>query len=157
MSDRPRALAVLVAVFLLGGVVGSAGFYYWFGKPQNVPFANGRNGLQPMSERPPTLAERLELTPDQEKQYKEIMSETWKQFDSLRTEQEETRRALRAKQAPKIEEIWAETNRKFSAILNQEQKKKFDAFLKEMETMRKRPPRGRGFEPGDRGNSKPPR
>lgn len=152
MSDRPRALAVLVAVFLLGGIVGSAGFYYWFGKPQPAPVANGRSGPQQMSGRPPTLAERLELTPDQEKQYKEIMSETWKQFESLRTEQEETRRALRAKQAPKIDEIWAETNRKFSAILNDEQKKKFDDFLKEMETMRKRPPRGRGFEPGDRGS-----
>ena len=157
MSNRPRALAVLIAVFLLGGVVGSAGFYYWFGKTRTIPVANGRNGPQRMPERPPTLVELLKLTPDQEKHYREIMSETRKQLESLRAEQEEVWSALRTKQAPRVKEIWSETNRKFSAILNEEQKKQFDAFLKEMESMRKRPPRGRGFEPGDRGNSRPPR
>ena len=157
MSDRPRALAVLIAVFLLGGVVGSAGFYYWFGKTRTVPVASERNERQRMPERPPTLVELLELTPDQEKNYREIMSETRKQLESLRAEQEEMWSALRDKQAPRIKEIWAETNRKFSQILDEAQKKKFDAFLKEMETMRNHPPRGRGFEPGDRGNSRSPR
>ena len=45
-------------------------------------------------------------------------------------------------QFAKIDAIRAETNRKFAAILNQEQKKKFDAFLKESEPMGMRPPRG---------------
>jgi Spy/CpxP family protein refolding chaperone len=146
VTDRPRALAVLIAVFLLGCIIGSAGFYYWFEKKPNVPVANGRNG-PPSAPPHQSLPELLQLTPDQEKRYREIMSEARKQQESLRTEQEEMWDSLRAKQAPKIKEIWAETNRKFSAILNEEQKAKFDAFLKEMDAMRKRPPHGRGFEP----------
>jgi hypothetical protein len=146
VTDRPRALAVLITVFLLGCIIGSAGFYYWFEKKPNIPVANGRNGLPPGPPRQ-SLPELLQLTPDQEKRYREIMSEAHKQHESLRREQEEMWDKLRAEQAPKIKEIWAETNRKFSAILNEEQKERFDAFLKEMEAMRKRPPRGRGFEP----------
>ena len=159
VTDRPRALAVLITVFLLGCIIGSAGFYYWFSKSPEIPVAGRENGRPktPERQRMPGLTELLQLTPDQEQRYKEIMSEAWKQHESLRTEQEEMWGALRAKQAPQIKEIWAETNRKFSAILDEEQREKFDAFLKEMETMRKRPLRGRGFEPGDRVNSKPSR
>jgi hypothetical protein len=156
VTDRPRALAVLITVFLLGCIVGSAGFYYWSGKSPEIPAAGTENAMPKIPERPklPSLPEHLQLTPDQEERYREIMSETWKQFESLRAEQEEMRGALRIKQAPLINDIWAETNRKFSDILNEEQKEKFDAFLKEMEMMRRHPPRGRGFEPGDRVNSK---
>ena len=32
MKDRPRALAVLIAVFLLGCLAGSAGSYFWLKK-----------------------------------------------------------------------------------------------------------------------------
>lgn len=156
MSDRPRALAVLITVFLLGCVIGSAGIYYWFERPQAAPVANGRNGPPP-GPPGPTLPKLLQLTPDQEKRYREIMSEAWKQFESLRIEQEKMRDSLRAKHAPKIKEIWAQTNRKFSAILDEKQKEKFDAFLKEMETRQNRPPRGRGdFERRGRGNSNSP-
>ena len=152
MSNRPRALAVLIAVFLLGGIVGSAGSYFWFGNLRSTPVERARNGPPQMPERK-TLPELLNLTPDQVTRFREIMSEARQKLGALRIEHEE----LSQEQAPKIEQIWADTNRKFSAILNEEQKEKFEAFLKEMETMRKRPPRGRGFEPGDRGNSRPPR
>jgi len=158
VTDRPRALAVLITVFLLGCIIGSAGFYYWFEKSQDVPVVNERNRSSPGPPRQ-SLPELLQLTPEQEKRYKEIMAEAWKQHQSLRSEQEEMLGALRDKQAPKIQEIWAETNRKFSEILNEEQKEKFDAFLKEMESIRKHPPRGRGFEsrePRGKGNPKPP-
>jgi len=149
VTDRPRALAVLIVVFLLGCILGSAGFYYWFGKSSEIPVSGRENGPPriPERQRMPTLPELLQMTPDQEKEYRKIMSETRGQWGALRTEQEEMWSDLRARQAPKIAEIWAETNRKISDILDEQQKEKFNAFLKEMETMAKRPPRGRGFEP----------
>ncbi len=149
MTDRPRALAVLITVFLLGCIVGSAGFYYWFGKSRgtpDVPVANGRGGPPQLPERP-KLPEILQLTPEQEERFREIMLESRKQTEPLMIERQEMEHQLRAKQGPKINEIWAETNRKFMALLNEEQKAKYDAFLKERDSMKRRPPRGRGFEP----------
>jgi Spy/CpxP family protein refolding chaperone len=147
VTDRPRALAVLITVFLLGCLLGFAGSYYWFGKTVEHGAA-GRENSPPRIQEPPRLSELLKLTPEQDQRFHEIMAEAREQLDALRFEQDEMREALRAKQGPKIERIWAETNHKFSAILDEEQKKKFEDFLKDMEAMRKRQPsRGRGFEP----------
>lgn len=158
MTDRPRALAVLITVFLLGCIVGSAGFYYWFDRSQevaDVPVANGRGGPPQMPEHP-KLPDVLQLTSEQEERFREIMAESRKQTQPLMIERQEIEKDLRAKQGPKFEEIWAETNRKFRDILSEEQKAAYDAFWTEREEMRKRPPRGRNFEPRGRGNSRPP-
>ena len=135
MTDRPRALAVLIAVFLLGCILGSAGSYFWLRRPLALPIRNGENGPRPMPERQ-RLSDLLQLSPDQEARYREIMAESRKELNALRIEQ-----------TPKIETIRSETNSKFLAILNQEQQEKFAAFLKEMENRRTRAPRTRGFEP----------
>jgi Spy/CpxP family protein refolding chaperone len=127
MNDRPRALAVLIAVFLFGCVAGSAGSYFWFrnravGKLEVPRFRPGPGqGRQRIPE--------LQLTPDQEAQFGRIMGEMRNQIDTLRKEQE-----------PKFEAIRSETSRKLTSILNEEQKKKFTLFLKEMEERRMRPP-----------------
>lgn len=158
MTDRPRALAVLITVFLLGCIIGSAGFYYWFSRSQeipDIPLANGRGGLPQMPEHP-RLPEILQLTQKQEESFREIMAESRQLTEPLMIERQEMEKELRDRQGPKYNEIWAETNRKFRDILTEEQKAKYDAFWKEREEMRKRPPRGRGFESRGRGNSKPP-
>ena len=135
MKDRPRALAVLIAVFLTGCIVGSGGSYYWLRKSPGSRIRGRENvrGYYPERQRLPEL---LQLTPDQEKRFEEIMTESRSQLDALRTTE-----------APKIEAIRSETNRKLSSILNEAQQKKFAAFLREMESRRRRPPRGRGLEP----------
>jgi hypothetical protein len=136
MTDRPRALAVLIAVFLAGCIVGAGGYYFWL-KKTAAPAFQGRE-----IDRPPRGPERqrrpdfLQLTPEQQKRFGEIMAESRKQLDALRNEQ-----------APKFDAIRSETNGKLRAILNEEQKKKFEAFLKEMESRREREPRRRGPEP----------
>jgi len=135
VKNRPRALAVLVAVFLAGCIVGSGGSYYWLRKSPGSR-VRGRENVRGYSPERQRLPELLGLTPDQEKRFKEIMAESRRQLDDLRTAE-----------APKIEAIRSETNRKLASILNEEQQKKFAAFLKEMENRRRRPPRGRGFEP----------
>jgi predicted secreted Zn-dependent protease len=78
------------------------------------------------------LVERLQLSPDQEKSVREILSESRKQME-----------ALRAESAPRFSAIRAEMDRKIEALLNDQQKQKFREFLKEMtarrERMRRRP------------------
>lgn len=135
MTDRPRALAVLIAVFLVGCIAGAAGSYYWLKHNTEARHRQGEEG-PPLPQGRQRLPDLLKLTPEQDARFKEIMQESRKQLD-----------ALRAEQIPKIDAIRAETNRKFSAILNPEQQKRFDAFLKEWENTRRHPPRGRGFEP----------
>jgi Spy/CpxP family protein refolding chaperone len=136
VTNRPRALAVLIAVFLVGCIAGAFGSYYWLKKDRNVRGRHEENGPPPPQGHP-RLPELLQLTPAQDARSKEIMAETRKQLEALRTDQ-----------APTIEAIWADTNRKFLAILNPEQQKKFNAFLKEREEMRYRMPRDRdGFRP----------
>jgi hypothetical protein len=143
VNDRPRALAVLIAVFLLGGILGSAGTYFWLRKHPGLQIEAQRTNAPsaPGRARRPDL---LQLTPDQQARFGEIMTESRKQLDALRIEQ-----------IPKIEAIRSETNRRLSSILNEEQRKKFDAFLKEMESRRTRPSRGRRFERPPDGNREP--
>lgn len=136
MSDRPRALALLIAVFLLGCIIGAAGSYFWTRKLMPPPFPMSRDMNPQRIQGRPRLPELLKLTPDQEARRKEIMAESRRQLD-----------ALRANQIAQIEAIRMETNKKLSAILNEEQRKKFSAFLKEIEDRRMRSPRGRGFGP----------
>jgi Spy/CpxP family protein refolding chaperone len=159
VTNRPRALAVLVAVFLVGSIAGASGSYYWLKKnpdshsrrrDEGSPGAQGRQRwLQ--------LLHSLRLTSEQDTQFKEIMAESrkqveplWKQQEPLLKQMEPLRRqmdAMRDSQFAQLDVIRNETNRKISAILNPEQKKLFDAFLKEAENMRRHPPRGREFGP----------
>ena len=128
MTDRPRALAVLISVFLLGCILGTAGSYLWL---RNSPSAARRSTHSYLRGLPD-----LNLTPEQEKQFGQIVREMRKQLDDLRKDQRS-----------KIEAIRNETNRKLMSILNEEQKKKFASFVKEMNNRRMRPPRG-GRETG---------
>jgi Spy/CpxP family protein refolding chaperone len=137
MKDRMRALAVLVAVFLLGGVIGASVFYYLPGKPQRYSTpGEGRNGSSIRIQEHQRLPNFLELTQEQQTQFREIMAESWKQLDALRIEQ-----------TPKIKAIQAETNRRLLEILNPEQQEKFKAFLEEMKNRRERSSRRRGPAP----------
>ncbi len=129
MTDRPRALAVLIVVFLLGGIMGSAGSYYWLKRSANPRFRTRENFRSSSPERQ-RLSEYLQLTPDQQTKFKEIMEESRRQLNALQVER-----------APRIEAIRSEANRKISAILTEEQQKKFSTFLKEMENRRRNSPR----------------
>jgi Spy/CpxP family protein refolding chaperone len=148
MTDRPRALAVLIAVFLVGGISGAAGSYYWLKQDTAIQSHHREEGPPGVQGRR-RLPELLQLTPEQDARFREIMVESRKQLEQLWKRQEPLQKqldGLRNEQFPKVEAIRAETNRKFLAILNPEQQKQFNAFLKEREGMRDRMPRGRGFE-----------
>jgi len=145
MNARVRALAVLVAVFLFGF---SAGLAVYHAVKSNVPSAltaaPGGPNRPPGRERGPRLPELLDLSASQRAQFESIMKEIRRQFEAVRTEQmkkldpidAEFRPkfdAVREEMAPKFDAVRAEMNRRIAGILNEEQKKKFEAFQKERE------------------------
>lgn len=149
MKDRPRAIAVLIAVFLLGCLAGSAGSYFWFKKPLNAnrrfqEFNDGamKNGPMPRPE-PMNFKEILQLTPEQNAKFGQILGESRRQMTEFRKQTD----AFHFDQDTKIKAVIAAMNQKLNAILNEEQKKKFAAWQKEFEGRRRRPPRRRDFPP----------
>ncbi|MBN1569045.1 MAG: periplasmic heavy metal sensor [Acidobacteria bacterium] len=153
MTDRPRALAVLIAVFLVGAIAGASGSYFWLKQKTEAPGNHRRQDGPPDiqgRQKWMNLLRSLQLTPEQDARFKEIMMESWKEMEPLRKQGEPLRRqmdAMRAEQMRKIEAIRIETNNKISAILSPEQRKKFEEFLKEAEDMGRHMSRGRKMEP----------
>jgi Spy/CpxP family protein refolding chaperone len=136
VTDRPRALVILVAVFLLGAVIGASGSYFWLKNSENRREPSfGRIPLPSRGQGRQRLPDFLQLTPEQETQFKEIMAESRRRLGELQKEQR-----------PKVDAIRDETNRRFLEILNNEQRKKFELFLKQVQGFRQRPPRGREGE-----------
>jgi hypothetical protein len=149
VKERPRALAVLIAVFLFGCLIGSAGSYFWLKKNPDLnrrspDFRDNaqKNGPVPRPE-PPNFKMILQLTPEQDARFKEIVGESRKKMAEFRKQTD----AFHFEQDAKTRAILSEMNRKFISILNEEQKKKFEAWQKEFENMRRRPPRRRDFPP----------
>jgi periplasmic protein CpxP/Spy len=149
VKDRPRAIAVLIAVFLLGCLAGSAGSYFWFKKSQDSvrrsqEFNDGamRNGTMPRPE-PMNFKEILQLTPEQDARFKQILGESRKQMTEFRKQTD----AFHFEQDAKIKTVISEVNLKLNAILNEEQKKKFAAWQKDFESKRRHSPRRRDFPP----------
>jgi hypothetical protein len=127
MKDRPRALAVLVAIFLIGIILGTAGSYFWF-KPSaavDKPPDNRRSPSPKMQARPRFPFDELNLTSEQVEQFREIGKDTGEKFEALGKEQWK----YEAELAEKRNRIWEENNNKIRSILNEEQKVVFDDFL----------------------------
>jgi len=90
VKERSRAIVVLIAVFLLGCMAGSAGSYFWFKKPQDSgrrsqEFNDGamRNGPMTRPE-PMNFREILKLDPEQYDKFKQVLGESRKQMSEFR-------------------------------------------------------------------------
>ena len=142
MKDRPRALAVLAAAFLLGCLVGSAGSYFWLKRSPDFRDGAMKDGPMPRPQ-PPNFKQILQLTPEQEAQFNETVAEYRRRMAEFRKSAD----AFHFEQDAKIQGILSEMDRKLYSILNEEQKKKFAAWKKEFENTRRRPPRRREFPP----------
>jgi len=161
MNARFRALAVLIAVFLLGFSGGFLSYHLMrsrmpaSGTSQSGPGGVYGNRTAPGRERggPPRLSQQLQLSPDQQSQFETIVKEFRPQFEAVRAEEEKKLdpiraemnpkfEAVRAEMAPKFEAIRTEMNRRISSILNEDQRAKFEALQKERE--------GRGERGGGR-------
>jgi Spy/CpxP family protein refolding chaperone len=132
MSDRPRALVILAAVFLLGCVVGTAGSLLYSRKA----LQGAGNTSVVRNQGRQRLPELLKLTPEQESRFREVMAESRKQLEAIRNEQ-----------SSRIAAIRSETNSKLLAILDREQQQKLADFLKSARERRERTRRGAGWGP----------
>lgn len=156
-NDRSRAFAVLVAVFLIGAIIGVGGTYFWL-KPsasiprsleaRNAPPANNQNPANSQPPKPPDF----NLSSEQEEQLGTIWKETGEKLRSLMHDQRE----IMAQGDQKRKEIWDENDRKVRSVLNQEQKEKFDVWIKDVRNWRERP-RRRGMEPPKENRKQPER
>jgi hypothetical protein len=153
MKDRPRALAVLVAVFLVGILIGAAGSYLWFKPEADTPRAFDRR-TPPTPSSPggpsPEIPD-FNLTSEQEKKLKIIWKETGEKLRSLMHEQRE----FMVDGDKKREEIIDENDRRVRAELNEEQKAIFDPWIEELRKQRQRSPRRMGPEPPKDNRRKP--
>jgi hypothetical protein len=147
MTDRPRALAVLISIFLAGCIVGAIGFFFWAKKqPESLPFrpnaASFRTPPGPRGGQGNPWTQMLQLTPEQEKSIMQIMQEADRQLDVLQREYEPRYSAVKDEHEPKVRAILDDRNRKFTAVLNENQKKKFEEFQKRFEERGRRGPGG---------------
>lgn len=153
MKDRFRALAVLVAVFLVGIIFGTAGSFLWL-KPVAEPVRNFDERPSPPRDRMtrPTFPD-LKMTEEQKKQFGEIMVETRERFEKVEALKREQMMDLDKKR----DSILTEHNRKVGSILNKDQKLKFDNFVKEWNNWLESAPRRTRPEPPKENRRKPGR
>jgi hypothetical protein len=151
MNNRVRALESLIAIFLVGLIIGVGGALLWVDRgPQDATDAGSRSsgGYRKNSVK---LSDLLHLTPEQDARIKAIFDDTRRQSAALSKEM-----------GPKFEAIRTEANNKIAAILNDDQKKIWEQFLKQKNESRDRSGRGSGRNDDQRDGggpqgSQPPR
>jgi Spy/CpxP family protein refolding chaperone len=134
MKNRSSALAVIIAVLLIGCLLGMAGYHFLGKALQKHPPVSDLQRTQGHADR---LAIRLNLTGEQEAKLKAMLEDSRRQIAASRTEWN-----------AKLQDIRAKTNERIASILNEEQKKKFRQLLNEGDSHGRSPDQGRGH--GDR-------
>ena len=127
------ALAVLLSAF--------SAISTTLAQPDALPLPPGghhpnHGGPMPPPDLSKDLKEKLNLTDDQSAKVKRIFDDQHKQVKGILDSLEEVRTAL----TNKIEQLQKESNDKISALLNDEQKKKFEEMLKKRPRHCERPP-----------------
>src|ERR1051326_9202761 len=116
---RQRATLWLAIVFVLGAALG--GVLGYAAEP-TVLSAEARR-----AQRREKLAHEVELTPDQQKQVGAIL-------DQAQTEY----KAMHAVMDPQVEAVRQKTRDKIRGLLSEDQKPKFEEFLRKLDNERKR-------------------
>jgi Spy/CpxP family protein refolding chaperone len=115
MRNRTRAFAVIVAVLLIGCVLGIAGYHLYERRFQRNPTSPATSHISGHTGR---LADRLQLTKEQEQQLNKILYESRQQIEIGRRDLDS-----------KLQEIRLKTNERITAILNEEQRKNFQQLV----------------------------
>ena len=117
MTSRNNVIAAIIAVLLIGCLVGASGFWLWEKRAQNaLNFSDGHSQYD-YSIR---IFDRLNVTSEQEAKIKEILEESRQEILAGRTELQD-----------RMDSIRIETNEKIARILNEDstrQSRPFDAW-----------------------------
>ena len=126
MTGSKQAVGYLVLVFLLGAALGTGGGY-WFASNELVEASK----KQKASKKPSTvdwLIKELDLTPEQKTQFHGILDETRETYDSIR----------RMEVRPRYDAARQAGREKIRAILNEEQRAKFDDLVRHLDEKEKK-------------------
>jgi Spy/CpxP family protein refolding chaperone len=121
-SVQQKAGILVVAVFLLGAVLGGVGIHYW---EAGAYGGHSISGYPKHAEIIKQLTLQVGLTADQEKQVAAVI-------DDVRTRMHE----LSLQQKPQVDAIRADGRQRIRALLTPEQQPKYEKFLKELDADR---------------------
>ena len=121
-GKRPsgKAFILLLAVFVLGGVIGGLGLYV-------AGHMHNSHRRQRIFDR---LTQQVQLTPQEQKQVEAILADGHKRFEAVYRQSQEQAR-------PQYEAVRNDIRARIRALLTPEQQPKFDAFLKQLDAERK--------------------
>ncbi|HEV2385956.1 MAG TPA: hypothetical protein VGS20_01760 [Candidatus Acidoferrales bacterium] len=123
MSDRPtssKAVGLLIAVFVLGGVIGGLGTYM-AGRLRDSP---RRSRVMDQ------LTQQVPLTADQQMQIRNILAASRQRYRIIYDQSQQQAR-------PQYEALRADTRARIRKLLNSSQQPKFDEFIRRLDAERK--------------------
>ncbi len=122
MKSKTSAALLLILTFLMGAVTGAVSYYLYHDR---VAAATVRSGgsHDPVNQ----LAQALSLDPNQKEELKVIMEQSRDRY-----------RALSQQMRPQYEAIRNEMRQQIRQILRDDQKPRFEEFLKNLERLRQR-------------------
>ena len=120
MTDKRKAIVLVIVLFVLGIALGGVGTHLW---DAHVIASQGHRSASK------ELKEELQLSPDQAKQFDQIISEWRAQFHAMDGQEH-------SEWDPKYDQVRHGERDKIRAILTSEQKVKFEAFLKRLDEER---------------------
>lgn len=125
-----KALGLIVLVLVLGIALGALGEVFvnrrvLGARPQ--PQLNAQNRGPNPTRAVSRLTTQLQLTPDQQKQLSDILSDTQRRYD-----------AVRQQMNPQFEQIREESHVQIRQILTPEQRPKFEDFLQRLDEERRK-------------------
>jgi len=125
MESKAKISLIIIAVFLIGFFTGTGvvATFLYINKPPvpfGKPFAGGPppGGSERLMER---MTRSLDLSPDQQKEVRQIMDKTRDQMMNLRE-----------KNRPAIRSVLEQSQKDISAVLTDEQKQRFKNLTKKM-------------------------
>ncbi len=122
MTDRRKAIVLVIVLFVLGISLGGVGAHLW-----DAHVIASQSHHRASEE----LKEELQLSPDQAKQFDQIMTDWRGKFHALEGQEH-------LEWDPKYDAIRHEERNNIRGILTPEQKVKFEAFLKHIDEERQK-------------------
>lgn len=122
MTDKRKAIILVIVLFVLGIALGSVGTHMW----DAHALANQTHHSVIKD-----LKAELQMTPAQEQQFDSIIKDGHAKFHALTKQRD-------AEWDPKYDQLRREWRQNVRAILTPDQRAKFDAFLKHLDQERQR-------------------
>jgi hypothetical protein len=127
-NARLEAAVLVFVVFVLGILLGGVGSHLWDERVEGQAQTADRLNLKPTrNQRVNDLTQRLQLTPEQQKQVAAVIDDTLSKWQTLYAPLDAPREQIRQQGRAGIR-----------AVLTPDQQIKFDDFLKQLDEQRKK-------------------